>query len=323
MTITLSNITNVLRVIAEPTRLRVLALCRAGELSVSEICDALGQSQPRVSRHLKLMVDAGILERVPEGNTVFHRLSGSALGSIVAKQILPLIPENDDVLDMDISRLAKIKQARAERAHQYFAENAGKWGQLRALHIDEQDVEHAILDMLSSKPLGDLLDMGTGTGRILEVLGPTADQSFGIDTSRAMLSIARSNLDKSNIPNCSVRQGDMHQLPFVQSSFDTVVIHQVLHFVEEHAFAIEQAARVLRPGGRLLIVDFAPHNVEELRTLHAHYRLGFPDEEVNTWIDQAGLTLSSVRNLEGDPLTVRLWLAEKPEISHAAHQPLP
>jgi ubiquinone/menaquinone biosynthesis C-methylase UbiE len=311
MDIAMQDLIDVLRAIAEPTRLRILALCRTGELSVNEICQILGQSQPRVSRHLKLMVDAGVLDRIPEGNIVFHRLSNSDRGSAAAHQIAALIPEYDLTLDKDTSRLARIKHERTEKARAYFNKNAEQWDRLRRLHIDEADVERAITDILSKKSLGELLDIGTGTGRMLEILGPMAVRSEGIDLSRAMLSIARANIDNADIPNCTVRQGEMHQLPYAQCSFDTVVIHQVLHFIDEPGYAIEQAANVLHPGGRLLIVDFAPHGVEDLRSSHAHRRLGFPDNEVTSWFASVGLSLKSTKHLAGNPLTVSLWLAEK------------
>lgn len=307
-----------LRAIAEPTRLRIVALCRGGDLTVSDLCRILGQSQPRISRHLKLLVDAGVLEKLPEGASVFHRIARTGPGAETARNVSAILPEHEDTLRLDRMRLARIRRERESRATKYFNDNAKHWDSLRALHVDDQEVEAAVLDLLDGKHLGDLLDIGTGTGRMLEVLASGCTQAEGVDTSRSMLGIARSRLDRLELGNCHVRQGDMYDLPFPANTFDTVLFHQVLHYADAPESALEEAARVLRPGGRLLMVDFAPHELEELRHEHAHRRLGFPHAEVKTWFGNAGLREQSHRSLHGEPLTVSLWLAEKPTRASAA-----
>lgn len=303
---------NALRAIAEPTRLRIVALCRVGDLTVGELCHALGQSQPRISRHLKLLVDAGVLEKLPEGACVFHRLTRAGIGAIVTRQISSLLPDDDDTLRHDQTRMAQIKHEREARAAEYFRTNALQWETLRAMHVDDTEVEATILELLSDKETGDLLDIGTGTGRMLEVLAPSAGRAEGLDRSRSMLAIARANLGRLNMEHCHVRHGDMYDLPFSDHSFDTILFHQVLHFVDDPETAVEEAARTLRPGGRILIVDFAPHNVEELRRDHAHRRLGFPNDEIAGWLKRIKLRALRIESLKGTPLTVSLWLAEKP-----------
>ncbi len=312
MSIELPHLLNALRAIAEPTRLRIVALCRVGDLTVNELCRALGQSQPRISRHLKLLVDAGVLEKLPEGACVFHRLTRNGFGAEVARQISDLLPDDDDALRHDQTRMAQIKHERETQAAEYFRTNARQWELLRAMHVDDREVEAMALSLLADKKTGDLLDIGTGTGRMLEVLAPSADRAEGLDRSRSMLAIARANLGRLNLEHCNVRHGDMYDLPFSDRSFDTILFHQVLHYADDPEFAVEEAVRTLRPEGRILIVDFAPHGVEELRRDHAHRRLGFPAAEVEGWLKRCELRAVRTRHLKGDPLTVSLWLAEKP-----------
>ncbi|WP_142847450.1 metalloregulator ArsR/SmtB family transcription factor [Telmatospirillum sp. J64-1] len=302
-----------LRAAAEPTRLRLIALLAQGELTVTELTHILGQSQPRVSRHLKLMVEAGLLDRFREGAFVFYRLARDGLGAALAPRVLDLLPADDPLLALDAERLAGIKQARAEAAAAFFSNNAAQWDSIRSLHVDERVVEKAMLDaLLSGEPIRDLLDIGTGTGRVLEILSPHVERAIGFDQSREMLSVARANLEQAGARNCDIRQGDMYNLPLPGASFDAVTIHQVLHFAEDPGAAVAEAARMLRPGGCLAVVDFAPHDLEDLRSLYNHRRLGFSDEEVHQWFRRAHLEPGQPVRLPGNPLTVTLWLARNP-----------
>jgi len=306
-----------LRAAAEPTRLRLLALLAQGDLTVSEITHILGQSQPRVSRHLKLMCEAGLLDRFPEGAWVFYRLAARGDGADLARALLPLLPEGDGGLALDRQRLDAVRAGRGERAAAYFRDNASRWNEIRSLHVDEAVVEAALVEAVAdspgTRPLRDLVDLGTGTGRVLELLGPRADSAIGIDLSREMLAVARANLDRAGLRHCMVRQGDITQLPLPDASADAVTIHQVLRYAAEPALVVAEAARLLRPGGLLVAVDFAPHDLEALRESHAHRRLGFADAEVAGWFAAAGLSPDGARHLPGKPLTVVLWRAKKPE----------
>lgn len=302
-----------LRAAAEPTRLRILLLCGQTDLTVSELMRILSQSQPRVSRHLKLLVEAGLLERFQEGSWVFHRAAREGLGAQVLIQLADLVPEGDATVLRDKDHLAQIKRERAEAAAGYFRANAAQWDQVRSLHIDDTEVERLLLSLLPMDGIDDLLDVGTGTGRILELMAPRIGQGIGIDSSRDMLAMARTNLDKPATQNCQVRQNDMYQMALPNKSFDAAVIHQVLHYAEDPARAIAETARVLRPGGILLVADFAPHGQEELRTRHNHRRLGFTDAEIGGWFANSGLETRRISHLRGDPLTVTVWLAIKPE----------
>ena len=306
-----------LRAAAEPTRLRLLALLAQGDLTVSEITHILGQSQPRVSRHLKLMCDAGLLDRFPEGAWVFYRLAGRGNGAELARALLALLPDDDASLALDRQRLDAVRATRGEWAAAYFRDNASRWDEIRSLHVDEGVVEAALVAALSARPPRDLVDLGTGTGRVLELLGPQVESAIGIDLSREMLSVARANLDQAGLRHCMVRQGDITQLPLAAASADAVTIHQVLHYAAEPAAVVAEAARLLRPGGLLVAVDFAPHALEALRESHAHRRLGFADAEVAGWFAAAGQIPDGARHLPGKPLTVVLWRAKKPEAATA------
>ncbi len=306
-----------LRAAAEPTRLRLLAVCAKGEMTVGELTEVLGQSQPRVSRHLKLMCEAGLLDRFKEGTWVFYRLADERRSPV--RDIVAMIPENDPIIARDGERLAAIKNARHQRAARYFRTNAPAWDRIRSLHVDEREVERALMEAWpggAEGPAGkvrDLLDIGTGTGRLLQLFGPSIERGVGIDLSHDMLAYARANLDDAGLMNCQVRHGDMYRLPLDGETFDAVTVHQVLHYADEPAQVIGEAARVLRRGGRLFIVDFAPHELEQLRAEHAHRRLGFGDDEVAFWCREAGLEIDTVRKLEGEPLTVKIWVAVKSE----------
>jgi ubiquinone/menaquinone biosynthesis C-methylase UbiE len=293
--------------LADPTRLRILALLRLMELSVGELAQILGQSQPRVSRHLKILGDAGVLERRKEGSWVFLTLAD-------AERAAPLFALIDEWADAaterlfasDAARTESIRAERAEAANRYFAGHAEVWDQIRSLHVAESEVERAIDAALGRRSLGRLVDVGTGTGRMIELFGPRAAQAIGIDRSSEMLRLARVKLESAGI-HSSLRQGDMYSLPLADQSADHVIIHQVLHYAHSPAEAIAEAARVLALGGTLLVVDFAAHDREELRATDAHIRLGFQDEVMAGWFAAAGLEVDQVQHLEGGELTVTLW----------------
>jgi len=302
--------------LADPTRLRIVTLLRLMELSVGELAQVLGQSQPRVSRHLKILADAGVLERRKEGSWVFLTLADPER----VEQMFELVdawadPATEALFASDSARIESIRTERADAANRYFAGHAEVWDQIRSLHVAESEVERAIDDALGLRPLGRLVDVGTGTGRMIELFGPRSTQAIGIDRSSDMLRVARVKLEAAGIPS-SLRQGDMYALPLADQSADTIVIHQVLHYAHSPATAIAEAARVLADGGTLLIVDFAAHEREELRERDAHIRLGFDDDVMAGWFASAGLEVDQVQHLEGGELTVTLWRGVKAAIPH-------
>jgi len=301
-----------LRAAAEPTRLRLLALCAVSDMNVSDLTSILGQSQPRVSRHLKLLCNAGLLDRYHEGSRVFYRLADdSGEEGCIAGKLIDLFPIDDRQTVQDRKLLDDIKFKRAEEAEAYFRANADEWDRLRSLHVDESEVEKELLEHFPEH-LGDLLDIGTGTGRMLQLFSDRVGRGVGIDTSQNMLAVARANLGTLGIRNCHVRLGDMYRLSMRDKTFDGVIIHQVLHYSDDPARVIFEAARVLRSDGVLIVVDFSPHNLEVLRKEHAHQRLGFTDSEISNWFKRAGLVTKSATQLEGHPLTVSLWSAVQP-----------
>lgn len=301
--------------LADPTRLRIVMLLRAMELSVGEIAQVLGQSQPRVSRHVKILIDAGLAERRKEGSWVFLSL-GERARTEPLFQLLDRWAELDGDnprVAADAARLAAVRADRAAAAERYFASHAGSWDALRSLHVAESEVEAAIGRALGEASIGRLVDVGTGTGRMIELFGRGAEQALGVDRSPEMLRLARAKLAEAGLDSVELRQGDMYSLPLASASADTVIIHQVLHYAQNPAAAVAEAARLLSPGGRLLIVDFAPHEREELRATDAHVRLGFADEAILKHFEEAGLEGRVVEHLEGGELTVTLWLGEQPE----------
>ncbi len=306
-----------LKASGEPTRLRLLALLARSELTVTELTQILRQSQPRVSRHLKLMCEGGLLDRFPEGSWVFYRLCRDGAGARLVERLIELLPPGDETLIRDLERLEAVRQARVDRASAYFSANAEQWDKVRSLYIPEREVEAALLDLAGPGPVASFLDLGTGTGRMLEIFGSRVERGLGIDFSAEMLALARAGLERAGLVNCSVRQGDLLNLPLPGASADLVTMHQVLHYLDEPGLALMEAARVLKPGGRLLVADFAPHELDFLREQHAHLRLGFDRQEVEGWLRAAGLEALDVRVLppvgaDGGRLTVQIWASHKP-----------
>ncbi len=301
-----------LKAAGEETRLRVLALFESSELTVTELVTILRQSQPRVSRHLKLLCEAGLLERHREGTWIFYRLAEAGTpGGDLARAIMAFIPLQDQLLQHDQERLQEVKRERNEKAAEYFRLNAENWDKIRSLYVPERDVEKLLLELTAGMKIDTLLDVGTGTGRMLEIFAPHIGKGIGIDLSREMLSVARVNLEKAGVNNCQVRQGDMYDLALPDRSVDLVLFHQVLHFADEPLSALKETSRLLKKGGGVIIVDFSPHDLEFLREEHAHRRLGFADEEISAWCRQVGLICDPVIRLKGRELEVSIWMAHK------------
>jgi ArsR family transcriptional regulator len=298
-----------LRAAAEPTRLRLLALCAHAELTVTELTQILGQSQPRVSRHLKLLCDAGLLHRYSEGTWAYYRLSDTGECAYLARTLVDLVPEDDEILALDLERLDGVKEARAAVAAEYFRANAERWDKIRSLYVPEEEVEAAILEVVGERHFDGFLDIGTGTGRILDLLANRINRGIGIDLSQEMLRIARANLENAGHRHCQVRHGDMYNLQLPGGEFELVVIHQVLHFAEDPKSVIEESARILKPGGLLVVVDFARHEQSFLQSEQQHRWLGFDEQEVADWLKSAGLEVGPAEHLIGDPLTVLVWAA--------------
>lgn len=313
MNSTLDALVDTMKAAAESSRLRILALLSRGDLTVSDLTEILNQSQPRVSRHLKLLLEAGLIGRYQEGSWAFFRLADEEAARDFVQGLVARIHDGDKQVERDLERLAAVKRRRQARAAKYFGENAASWDEIRSLHASDQAVEAALMKLVGKRPFQSMLDLGTGTGRLLEIFSPLYRRGVGIDMSREMLAVARANLERAGVTNAQVRQGDIFSPPVERDSFDLVTVHQVLHYLDDPALAIGEAARLLRPSGRLVIVDFAPHALEFLRAEHAHVRLGFSDRQIAEWFAEAGLDLEETQQFEPrgaaeTRLTVKLWL---------------
>lgn len=307
-----------LKAAAEPTRLRILQLLAQGEFNVKDLTRILGQSQPRISRHLKLLAEAGLIERVQEGSwAYFHLANGTPAGHLGRTLISAVDRRSDGLVARDRVRAAALKREREAAAQAFFVANAAEWDSIRSLHVEEAQVEVALQRALGPGPFKLLVDLGTGTGRMLELLAPTFDRGLGIDASHAMLSYARAKLDRADLATAQVRQGDICNLNIDDGAADAAVMHQVLHFLASPSRAIEEAARILTPGGRLVIADFAPHDLDYLRDSCAHVRLGFARAEMAGWLAGAGLELIETHDLvpqssdANGKLTVCIWVAQR------------
>lgn len=315
MPITLTSMVETLKAAAETSRMRILMLLSHGDLTVSDLTDILGQSQPRVSRHLKLLLDAGLIGRYQEGSWAYFRLSDEEPARSFVQRLVTGIAETDAMVERDLERLQTVKRRRQERATSYFNANAAAWDRIRSLHVPDDAVEAAMRKIVGQRPFEAMLDLGTGTGRLLEVFAPIYRRGVGIDLSREMLAVARANLDRAGVGHAQVRQGDLLSPPVPRDTFDLITVHQVLHYLDQPGLAIAEAARLLRPAGRLLIVDFAPHGHEFLREKDAHVRLGFSNRQMEEWFAEAGLEQLESRDFApvgdaGAGLTVKLWLAQ-------------
>lgn len=303
---------DIFRALADPTRLRIMALLRRMELSVGELAQVLNQSQPRVSRHVKILADAGLAIRRKEGSWVFVALGAAdTVAPVLAALDVFAAPADRALIDADTQRLSDVLADRAAAAALWFQSNAGQWDAIRSLYIAESEIEQAMAAALGDAPLGRLVDIGTGTGRMLELFGPRADAVTGIDRSSEMLRLARAKLMERGLDRTELRQADFYALPIDDAGADAAILHHVLHFAHSPERVLAEAGRVLAAAGRLLVVDFAPHAREELRTRDAHARLGFSDEQMLAWFDAAGLAAERIETLGGGELTVKLWLGRK------------
>jgi ArsR family transcriptional regulator len=313
-----SHALSVLRAAGETTRLRILALLAGAELNVKDLTQILGQSQPRISRHLKLMAEAGLIGRFREGSWVFFRLAESGGEAQLAASIVKSLDSDDSVFARDRARADAVKKAREEAAQHYFKEHAGEWDKIRALHVSEAQVEAAVNEALGQGPFSLIVDLGTGTGRMLELFGSRAGRALGFDLSHDMIAYARAKLERAGLAHAQARHGDLYNIPLPDGAADAVILHQVLHFLDDPAAAIAEAARLLKPGGKLLVVDFAPHELDYLREQFAHRRLGFSPDQLKRWFKDAGVVVKRQRDLAPsadvatDKLTVSLFIGAKP-----------
>lgn len=309
----MDELLNIMRALSDPTRLRIALLIRQLELSVGEVVQILGQSQPRVSRHIRILDESGIAERRKEGSWVFLR-PGEQLTSGRMNALFAMTDGSGvRMLQRDLLKLEEVRAARASMAAAYFAQYASEWDQLRSLHVAETEVEEAMRGVLNVAALGRVLDIGTGTGRMIELFANDADKFTAIDNNAEMLRVARAKLSKmpNDSPKVEIMLGDFNTLQLPDASYDTILFHQVLHYAQAPERVIAEAARVLAPGGRMMIVDFAAHDREELRTIHAHARLGFRDEMIARAFAGCGLELARQETLDGGALCVKIWLGQK------------
>ena len=317
----MDHILNIFRALADPTRLRIMLLLQKMELAVGELAQILNQSQPRISRHIRILDEAGLAERRKEGSWVFLKPGPAAELEILGRVFRSEKVAKSEQAQQDQAQLSLVRKARAEMAERYFAAHAQEWDAIRSLHLPEAEVERAMLALLRDAPLGKMLDIGTGTGRMIELFGGSAQSVIAIDNSPEMLRLARAKLLESEttsgpglIQKTELKQGDFNNLPLANGAVDSVILHQVLHFAQHPEAVLAEVSRVLKTAGTVLIADFAAHDREDLRTEHAHARLGFSDDSIKHWLAASKLELAQTRTLDGGELTVKIWVAKKPVI---------
>lgn len=300
--------------LADDTRLRIMLLLQAMELSVGELAAVLAQSQPRVSRHLKILDAAGLIERRKEGSWVFLRPALPRLASPAAKHLDAFLRRHEALGNAlvqqhtkDCTRLHAIIADREQRAANFFAEHADHWDAIRSLHIPETKVEGALEELIGDEHLGRFLDIGTGTGRMIELFFNRAKHCIGLDRSPEMLRLARAKLQHFAASNVELVLADFNALPSFNDGFQTIMLHQVLHYAQNPQTVIDEAAKVAAAGAQIVIVDFAAHSLDELRERHAHARLGFSDEQMLTMLAKAGFSQFKTLSLSGGTLTVKIW----------------
>jgi ArsR family transcriptional regulator len=307
----LEELVGVLKAAGEGTRLRLLALLADGDHSVKDLTEILKQSQPRVSRHLKLLADAGLIQRNAEGAWAYYGLAQEGNGAALAEWLIDRVDDRDAERRRDVERQQAVRANQQARATEYFAKVASSWDLLKTLHVPEEAVEAAVVAALGGRHVDTLIDLGTGTGRMLDVLAGSYKRGIGIDSSREMLAVARSRLATSGISHAQVRLGDIGDVDLAAGPADVIVIHQVLHYFDDPGRMLAQARRLLKPGGEMIIVDFAPHDLEFLRSEHAHRRLGLSQSQMSGWAATAGLSIETVREFPSESsdrgLTVCLW----------------
>lgn len=311
-----SDLLAALRAVAEPTRLRIFALCQRMELSVSDLTQILSQSQPRVSRHLKVLCAADVLERVREGTYAYYHVPKTGIGAPLAAGVLALYGDGE----RDDLALAQLKKRRHELAAPLAEANGERMRALRKFYPDERKIDQALLRALPADVVSDLLDIGTGTGHMLELFGPRVTHAMGIDLSRDMLSLARAKLTVADLPNCRLQQADMYQLPLPVASVDAVTIHHVLHFAERPAQVIAEAARVLRAQGRLVIVDFVEHQQQKIMTEFAQRWPGFAVEQIKAWCGDAGLSVLGAEIVEDTTKPLRVFIITAQQSAKKRHK---
>jgi len=298
-----------LRAAAEPTRLRLLALAARGAFCVTELTEVLGQSQPRLSRHLKLLCESGLLAREREGANAWFALPTGSDGAL-AREIVAHLAENDAILEADRRQAARVLAERARAASERFRRQGADWDEMRALDLPAPAVEAALVSLIPADAPTRLLDIGTGTGRVLELLAPLVAQGLGVDASKAMLALARARLARTGLTHCAVRLADMYRLPLADASFGIAVLQMVLHYAEDPAGVLAEAARVLRPDGRLIVIDLARHRRDDIATKLAHRWPGFSDATMAELLTEAGLAVGDPLTVPG-PLEVRIWPATR------------
>ncbi|MEJ6596143.1 metalloregulator ArsR/SmtB family transcription factor [Parasphingorhabdus sp.] len=317
----MDHILNIFRALADPTRLRIMLLLQKMELAVGELAQILDQSQPRISRHIRILDEAGLAERRKEGSWVFLKPGPAAELQILGRIFRSATVVKSEQAVRDQAQLALVRKARAEMAERYFAAHAEQWDAIRSLHLPEAEVERAMLTLMRDIPLGRMLDIGTGTGRMVELFGASAQSIIAIDNSPEMLRLARAKLLESEtvsgsnlVQKTEFKQGDFNHLPMANGVVDSVILHQVLHYAQHPEAVLVEVSRVLKSAGIVLIADFAAHDREDLRTEHAHARLGFSDDSMKHWLTVSKLELVETRSLDGGELTVKIWVARKATI---------
>ena len=308
----MSSIIKILRVVADPNRLRILLLLRGEELSVAELQEILGMGQSTISTHLSQLKQAGLVEDRRTGKSNFYALTIDAQDGIVERLLAQAqleIPETAQ----DQAAVRLVLKKRQDKMRSFFDSVAGRHGRDYVPDKSWKGMAEALLRLMPPMVIADL---GAGEGAFALLLAQRATKVIAVDSSAKMIEVGREQALRNGVTNIDYRLGDMEELPIDDSAVDIVFFSQSLHHALHPERALHQARRILRPGGRIVVLDLVKHRFEEARELYADEWLGFSETELESMLDRVGFREVQTSVVHKEPeaphFQTLLVVAEKP-----------